>query len=385
MTLRLLLGDQLNHRHSWFSDVRSDVTYVMMEILPETAYVRHHVQKVVGFFLAMRHFAQHLQSQGHNVRYFCLDAPDNLQSFEKNIRAQIAETGATTFEYLLPDEWRLDDLLKKFAVDLENEGLTTAAADTEHFLSTRTDLQELFKGKKTFLMEAFYRKMRVRYNLLMENDGKTPLFGQWNFDAQNRRKLPASQKIPPAPAFYRDVHDLLVILQASGVETIGAVDAERFNWPVTREESLHLLEHFVHLRLRFFGDYQDAMTSRDWLLFHSRLSFSLNVKLLHPLEVVQACIEAWQKQADEKTYPALEGFVRQILGWREYMRGVYWAKMPEYRSLNFFNHTAPLPAFYWTADTPMRCLSHAVSQSLERAYAHHIVYSGVSDPHIPEL
>jgi len=372
MTIRLILGDQLNHRHSWFTHLQPDVTYVLMEILPETAYVQHHVQKVIGYFLSMRHLAQHLEKQGHTVRYFRLDDPGNLQSFEKNIRSLISETGATAFQYQLPDEWRVDELLKKFAADLEKEGVKTAVADTEHFLSARHDLQQQFQGKKTFLMSAFYRKMRVRYNILMEPDGQKPLYGRWNFDAENRKKMPSSLAVPPVPAFYRDVTDLLEVLKTFGVNTIGSVDAQRFDWPVTRDESLELLDHFVRFRLGHFGDYQDALTTRHWLLFHSRLSFSLNVKLLHPLEVVQACVATWQEKPEEKTYASLEGFVRQILGWREYMRGVYWAKMPGYRTLNFFNHTAHLPEFYWTGDTPMRCLSHAVTQSLERAYAHHI-------------
>ena len=372
MTIRLVLGDQLNHRHSWFAHVSPDVTYVLMEILPETAYVRHHVQKVIGFFLAMRHFAEHLEKQGHTVRYFKLDDPKNLQTFEKNCRALIKELRVKRFEYQLPDEWRVDEQLKTFAAALENENVETGAVDSEHFLSNRYDLKAQFEGKKTFLMESFYRKMRVGHNILMEPDGKTPLFGRWNFDAENRKKMPAGQSVPPVPAFYRDVTELLVMLQASGVQTIGSVETQRFDWPVTRDESLALLENFVRFRLGHFGDYQDALTTRHWLLFHSRLSFSLNIKLLHPLEVVQACVAAWQEKPDEKTYASLEGFVRQILGWREYMRGVYWAKMPEYRDLNFFNHTARLPEFYWTGDTPMRCLSHAVTQSLERAYAHHI-------------
>lgn len=372
MTLRLILGDQLNYRHSWYAEVRPDVTYLLMEILPETAYVRHHVQKVIGFFLAMRHFAQHLENQGHTVRYFKLDDPQNLQSFEKNCRVGIKELRVKRFEYQLPDEWRVDEQLKTFAAALETENVETNAVDSEHFLSGRYDLQKQFEGKKTFLMESFYRKMRARHNILMEDDGKTPLYGRWNFDAENRKKMPAGQSVPPVPAFYRDVTDVLVMLQASGVETIGSVDAERFDWPVTRNESLELLENFVRFRLSHFGDYQDALTTRHWLLFHSRLSFSLNIKLLHPLEVVQACVAAWMEKPEERTYASLEGFVRQILGWREYMRGVYWAKMPEYRTLNFFKHTAPLPEFYWTGDTPMRCVSHAVTQSLERAYAHHI-------------
>ncbi len=166
---------------------------------------------------------------------------------------------------------------------------------------------------------------------------------------------------------------MLGMLQQQQLSTIGRLtDSERFNWPLTRAKSLDLLSHFVKFRLSLFGDYQDAMTPRDWVLFHSRLSFSLNIKLISPKEVIEACIQYWTQHQERISIATLEGFVRQILGWREYMRGIYWAEMPNYQSLNFFQHTAPLPSWYWTAETKMNCLHHAISQSLDRAYAHHI-------------
>lgn len=221
-------------------------------------------------------------------------------------------------------------------------------------------------------MERFYRAMREKWNVLMEADGHTPLTGRWNYDAENRKRLPAGVRGPKAPSFERDVSDLVALLEQSGVLTIGRIQPTCFDWPLTRSESLQLLEHFVQYRLPLFGDYQDAMSQFDALLFHSRLSFSLNTKLIHPMEVIQRAVAEWQAHPERIPFSSLEGFVRQVIGWREYVRGVYWAEMPRYRALNFFEHTAPLPEWYWTGHTRMNCLCHAISQSLERAYAHHI-------------
>lgn len=370
MTIRLVLGDQLHIGHSWYQERRDDVVYVLMELRSETDYARHHIQKVIGFFLAMRHFAEALQTAGHRVHYLRLDDPANRQNLEENLERLLQDYGAAHFEYQLPDEWRLDEALRAFCQRLA--GVSYAVQDTEHFLADRAAVQRQFAGKKTYLMEAFYRKMREKYQILLEPDGKTPLFGRWNFDAENRKKLPKQVAIPPASPFFRDVTELADLIRNAGVETIGRVDARRFDWPVTREENLRLLQDFLRFRLGHFGDYQDAMTGRDWLLFHSRLSFALNIKLLHPLEVVEAAVAYWRQRQDVIPYASLEGFVRQIIGWREYMRGIYWAEMPAYRSMNYFEHEAALPDWYWTGDTDLACLRQAIGQSLDRAYAHHI-------------
>lgn len=371
--LRLILGDQLNINHSWFEEKDANTTYVLMEILPETQYVKHHIQKVVGFFLAMRNFAQHIENQGFNVRYFKLNDADNAQSFEQNILDLIKKNSITHFEYQLPDEYRLDVVLKNFAQKLhDTEGVKTTVFDTEHFLSKRDDLATLFKGKKTYLMETFYRKMRVKYNILMETDGVTPLSNRWNFDAENRKKLPANMVVPPPQYFNRNVQDLVDVLNKMGVETIGRIDPKHFDWCVTREEALQLLDHFMKIRLIHFGTYEDAMTQRDTLLFHSKLSFALNIKLISPLEVVEKCVNYWQNHQKTIDIAQIEGFVRQIIGWREYMRGIYWAEMPNFATLNFFNHQANLPTWFWTGETRMNCLKNAIGQSLDKAYAHHI-------------
>ena len=373
-TIRLLLGDQLNLRHSWFRSVRPDVVYTLMEIRPEATYVRHHIQKLVAFFAAMRAFAAALEQQGHRIVYIPLDAPENLNDFASNCRMLMQRFGSNTFAYQLPDEWRLDQQLNAFAHELKAEGTTVEVADTEHFLSQRDTLANLFSGKKTYLMETFYRKMRTEHNILMEPDGHTPLTGRWNYDAENRKKLPASVSLPPAyqPKSTQNVSKLVEIIHQCGIPTLGHIDPAYFHWPVTREESLAALRNFIDHRFSHYGAYQDAMSTRDWLLFHSGISFALNAKMLHPSEVASAAVDAWQERPSEVPFAAVEGFVRQIVGWREYMRGVYWAHMPDYAGLNFFDHQAPLPEWFWTGRTRMRCLAHAVGQSIEHAYAHHI-------------
>jgi len=367
--IKLILGDQLNHKHSWCENVKDDTLFVLMECLSETNYVRHHIQKIAGFFLAMRNFSKVLEEQGHDVLYLSLDDERNRQSVSANLEWILRETQAERFEYQLPDEYRLDRELHKFCSSLDIE---CEACDSEHFLSERDTLKKMFKGKKNYLMESFYRKMRVKYNILMEDDGETPLTGKWNYDAQNRKKLPKDVEIPQHKQFARKVHEIIDLLESHSVETIGEIDPDRFTFPVTREEGLELLDHFLDVRFSNFGTYQDAMVERDELLFHSQLSFALNVKLIDPLEVIQATEKYWRKHQNSIDIAQAEGFIRQILGWREYMRGIYWAKMPDYAEMNFFGHQAALPDWYWTGDTKMNCLHHAITQSLRSAYAHHI-------------
>ena len=366
-TLRLILGDQLNHDHSWFKKTDKHVLYVMMEVKEESAYVTHHVQKVIGFFSAMRAFADTLKCDGHQIVYFKINDTQNRQTIYENINELILRFNIKRFEYQQPDEYRLDKSLKEFSQKLPIE---TSIVDTEHFLTERNELKIFFKGKKTYLMESFYRYMRIKYRVLMNGD--KPLYDQWNFDAENRQKLPSGH-VPPHPLlFNRNVNEIHSEIMHSGIKTIGSVNPGNFIWPVTRQESLELLHFFVNDLLPFFGTFQDAMSVSQWSLYHSRLSFSMNVKLLHPMEVISAAIHQWEVHPGKISYNQLEGFVRQILGWREYMRGVYWAQMPDYATTNFFKHECELPAMYWTGKTNMNCMKQAIGQSLEYAYAHHI-------------
>ncbi|MEY3499211.1 MAG: hypothetical protein RL308_880 [Bacteroidota bacterium] len=366
-TLRLLLGDQLNSNHTWFSEVNSSVVYVMMEVRTETDYAQHHIQKVVGFFSAMRSFAASLQLAKHNVIYIGLNDENNLQSFEKNIETLISEHQFTNFEYQFPDEYRLDQILKNFCEKLSIEN---SMVDSEHFYSSRNELGDFFEGKKTFLMESFYRNMRKKHSVLMEND--KPLTGKWNYDEDNRKKLPKNHKPITPLVFNNNVSKILTEIHKTDIKTIGSIDAENFVWPINRKQSLELLDFFVTECLSLFGSYQDAMTPNEWSLYHSRISFSMNLKMISPQEVVDKAIAEWRKRPEEIEYNQLEGFVRQIIGWREYMRGIYWLKMPEYATLNYFNNQEKLPDWFWTGNTKMLCLKDTINQSLNYAYAHHI-------------
>ena len=365
-TLRLILGDQLNQNHHWYKAKDEKVLYVMMEMRQETDYVRHHVQKVIAFFMAMRSFCEWLKGEGHEVIYLSLDNPENEQSLIKNLRKLVIENKIDLFEYQLPDEFRLDVQLKNFCQELSNSKVN----DTEHFLTSRTFLAEFFKGKKNFLMESFYREMRKKFKILMLGDG--PIAGKWNFDQENRNKFKAPLLLKPHKFYPKNVSEIIHLLEREGVETLGKVNAEKFDWPTSREESLDLLEYFCHQLLPKFGEYQDAMYSGDAFLFHSKLSFSLNTKMVSPLEVVKKVEDYWFENQESIRISQVEGFIRQIIGWREYMRGVYWAKMPDFASLNYFKHEHKLPAFYWTGNTKMNCMKHAIGQSLDYAYAHHI-------------
>ena len=367
-TLRLLLGDQLNINHFWFKTVDASVTYVLMEVRSETNYAHHHIQKVIGFFSAMQNFAKELQKLKHQVIYIYLNDKNNLQQFDKNCEALITANKFTNFEYLLPDEYRLDELLKKFASELK---IANNVCDTEHFYSTRVELKDLFAGKKMYLMETFYRYMRKKHNVLLEASDK-PFNGKWNFDEDNRQKLPKEHK-PIAPLlFANDVSEIEMEIVKAKIKTIGTVNGKNFIWPINRAQSLELLDFFTENCLPLFGTFQDAMAPAEWSIYHSRLSFSMNTKLLSPKEVVDRAIDAYFKNPGQIEYHQLEGFVRQIIGWREYMRGIYWMKMPEYATLNYFEHTEQLPEWFWTGKTKMNCLKNAIQQSLDFAYAHHI-------------
>ncbi|WP_445385581.1 cryptochrome/photolyase family protein [Robiginitalea sp. IMCC44478] len=366
-TLRLILGDQLNTKHSWFQSADEEVVYLMAEMRQETDYVTHHIQKVVAFFKAMRMFAQSLEEQGHKVHYIKISDKESSENLNILIKKVIAELQAERFEYLLPDEYRLDEQLKELVKELE---IPAEACDTEHFYTSREELSLFFEGKKQLLMESFYRMMRKKHQVLMQ--GEQPLGGQWNFDQQNRKKWKGEPAIPAELNFDKDVSGLAGEIADAGVKTIGELEPEHFPWPVTRDESLSLLDYFCEHLLVHFGDFQDALHTEQKYLFHSRLSFAMNSKLISPREVVEGVESYYLENREAIDISQVEGFIRQILGWREYMRGIYWKEMPEYETFNKLENKNPLPDFFWTGKTKMNCLKHAISQSLETAYAHHI-------------
>lgn len=367
-TLRLILGDQLNYKHSWYENTDENVMYFMAEMKQETNYVKHHIQKVVAFFKSMRSFSDWLQSEKYQVVYYTLDDERNQHDLVDNLKQLITTHNIEKFEYQLPDEYRLDEQLKNFCDELDME---TEAVDTEHFLTSRTDFTEFFNGKKQMVMEYFYRDMRKKYDIMMLN-AKDPIGGKWNFDQSNRKKWNGSPEIPVEKKTKNSVAEIYEMIQNANIETIGNMDVENFDWPTNREDCLQLLTYFCEELLIHFGDYQDAMHTEERFLFHSRLSFAMNSKMLHPKEVIETVVSYWQENKDTIDISQVEGFVRQILGWREYMRGMYWKEMPNYRTLNKLNNTNALPDFYWTGNTKMNCLKHAITQSLDKAYAHHI-------------
>ena len=367
-TLRLILGDQLNHHHSWFKNDQENITYVLMEMRQETDYVVHHIQKVVGFFSAMRNFANHLKEREHEVIYYRINDKNNQQELEKNIKHLISEKEFEKFEYQLPDEYRLDEQLKEICKKLS---IKTEAFDTEHFFTQRGDLEKFYEGKKQLVMEYFYRDMRRKHDILMATS-KDPEGGKWNFDKSNRKKWDGSPEIPHERGFRKDVSDILKEINEAGIKTIGSVNEKSFNWPTSREDSLSVLNYFSKNLLVHFGDYQDALHTKEHYLFHSRLSFSLNTKMISPREVIDSAVDYYYENKDEIDISQIEGFVRQILGWREYMRGIYWKEMPGYRRSNKLRNQNELPDFYWNAETKMNCLHHSIKGSLENAYAHHI-------------
>ncbi|MDO8695250.1 MAG: cryptochrome/photolyase family protein [Sheuella sp.] len=365
-TIRLILGDQLNPEHSWFTEVNPDTIYTLMEIRQETDYVLHHAQKIIGIFAGMRHLAQTLLARGHRVHYFEIDSKDNSHVLTKNLDFLIDRYEATRFDYQEPDEYRLDQQLKEFSSTLK---IQSAMVSSEHFYTVREECEKIFTDQKQWLMERFYRLMRTKHQILMQ-DAKKPLGDQWNFDQENRKPWAGN---PAEPADTRVTHDHRLLwdkIVHAGVKSFGDPCATQFRWPLNRQEALEHLDVFIQNILPEFGNFQDAMSTKGWRLFHSLISFALNTKMLTPREVVTQAEQAYLR--DEVTLATAEGFIRQIIGWREYIRGMYWAHMPGYDDHNFFEHNRPLPEWFWTGQTKMNCMSHAIGQSLEHAYAHHI-------------
>lgn len=366
-TLRLILGDQLNENHSWLHKVDDNVWYLMAELRQETDYVKHHIQKVVAFFLSMQNFSKVLTKKKHQVLYFKINDANNPQNLSDLVNQVISEYGISKFEYQLPDEFRLDAQLNDIC---KNLSIDTEAFDSEHFYTKRYDLKDFFEGKKLFLMENFYRMMRKKHHVLM--NGSNPVGDAWNFDHENRKKYTGQVPIPTELDFHTDVAFIVNEITKSQIATFGNIKPNEFSWPTSRAESLQVLNYFCNNLLVHFGDYEDAMHTNQKFLFHSRLSFAMNSKMLSPSEVVDAVVEHYTQNADIISIAQVEGFVRQILGWREYIRGIYWMHMPSYGLKNALENHNPLPDFFWTGKTKMNCLQKSISQSLDEAYAHHI-------------
>jgi len=369
--LRLILGDQLNANHSWYKEKNDSVLYVIAELKQETDYVKHHLQKICAFFLAMENFANALKTAKHDVLHLSLDDTKQYKNLQDLIASLVQQYSIEYFEYQRPDEYRLAKQLHEIALPKQ---VQVQQSESEHFMLPFDELGTYVKAKKHNRLEVFYRKMRKRFDVLM--DGDMPLGGQWNFDAENREKLKAKDfaLIPEPKTCKNSVVEIKQRLDKHGVSYIGRCE-DSIIWPCSRQQSRTLLKHFCEHCLPNFGRFQDAMTAKHphkWTLFHSRLSFSLNSKMLSAEEVINAALKAFREAKGDITLAQVEGFVRQILGWREYIRAVYWMNMPEYSGCNSLGAGRKLPGYFWHGDTKMACMRQAIGQSLDYAYAHHI-------------
>ena len=361
--LCLILGDQLSFDLASLQglDTQSD-TVLLVEVMEEASHVPHHPQKITLIFSAMRHFAEALRQRGIRVQYVALDDPDNTGSVPSELQRWQALLHADEIHITECGDWRLEQSIK-------DSGLAIKWYCDSRFLCTRSEFAHWAQGKKQLRMEFFYREMRRKSRLLLNGDG-SPVGGAWNFDAENRKALPKGVR-PPSPARFTPdaiTQDVLALVAKHFSSHYGSLDT--FDYPVTHADAQALWDYFLEWGLAAFGDYQDAMASDEPFLFHARISAALNIGLL---DLRQLCSDVESAYLSGSiALNAAEGFIRQLIGWREYVRGVYWLKMPDYADGNVFGNTRSLPAFYWTGETKMNCMRQAISQSLEHAYAHHI-------------
>ena len=366
--LILVFGDQLAAGSAAFDgfDTAEDAV-LMMEVKEEATYIPQHKIRLVFFFSAMRHFADELKDRGYNVYYTKLDDPNNRGSFEAEITRWVHKTRPQRLICVRPGDSRVLESVKKAAKQLKCE---LDVRPDNHFITSIDDFGAFAENRKSLLLETFYRKMRRDHNILVK--GKDPVDGKWNFDKDNRgvfgKKGPPKIKQPRSFQPDQVTQEVIKLVEQRFPKSPGRL--ENFDYPVSRQQALAALRDFVKYRLEHFGTYQDAMAADHPYLYHSRLSCVLNLHLLDPRKVIDDAIQAYR----DKKAPinSVEGFVRQILGWREFVRGVYWLKMPDYAEMNSLQADLPMPAFMWTAETEMNCIHICIRQLIDTAYAHHI-------------
>ena len=366
--LVVVLGDQLNHDASAFDDwdAKQDTVW-MAEVREESTHVWTHKARIALFLAAMRHFRDELRARGNSVDYRELDSDSNRGTLAAELKDAINRLRPRKLVVVQPGEWRVVESLRQVAGE---SGLELEVRPDRHFLCSLEEFVQHAEGRKQLRLEYFYRELRRRHGILM--DGSQPVGGKWNYDAENRGRFTKSGpgKLSAPRRFRPDAtsRDVLALVERNFSDHPGELDG--FDWPVTAKQAEQALQDFITHRLPNFGTYQDAMWTDEPYLYHSRISSSLNLKLLDPRGVIQAAVASFE--SGDAPLSSVEGFVRQILGWREYVRGVYWHHMPQYLKLNEFDAREPLPRFYWTGDTTMNCLRQAIGQTLEHGYAHHI-------------
>ena len=364
--LRLILGDQLNHQLASLRDINIETDIVLMaEVGAEVTYVKHHKRKIAFLFAAMRHFAEALRGDGISVIYRRLDDPDNGGSLESEVKRAIAAHKIAKLVVTMPGEYRLMEIMKRWQSSL---GIAVELREDDRFLCRLGRFASWADGRRQLRMDFFYRDMRRDHNILM--DGGEPIGGKWNFDSDNRESPKAGMVIPPPLQFAPDdiTTEVLGLVATRCADHFGELDD--FGFAVTRQQALAVLDHFIDQRLPDFGRYQDAMLLDEPWVYHSHIGFYLNAGLLLPAEAIAAAEAAYH--SGHAPLNSVEGFIRQILGWREFVRGIYWLKMPGYADLNFFEADRDLPEFFWTGNTKMLCMAQAVDATRKYAYAHHI-------------
>ena len=365
-TLVLILGDQLSRTISSLKGMRkADTVVLMAEVHDEATYVRHHKKKIAFLFSAMRHFADELADAGWDVVYVKLDDDGNSGSLRGEVQRALLRFDISEIRVTEPGEYRLMKDVEAWAEAFETP---VDIRDDDRFIATHKEFASWAKGRKALRMEYFYRDMRKKTGLLM--DGDEPAGDRWNFDADNRKPAGEELSFPGVPEFEPDdiTEEVLDLVRQRFSSHFG--DLEPFWFAVTSDQAETALDHFIETALDRFGDYQDAMLTGERFLYHSVLSVYINAGLLDPLAVCQRVEAAYLD--GRAPLNAVEGFIRQIIGWREYVRGIYWLKMPDYASSNFFESNRKLPDFYWTGETEMHCIREAIAQTKEEAYAHHI-------------
>lgn len=364
--LVIILGDQLNVEMSSLSGFNKATDVILMsEVHQEATYVKHHKKKIAFVFSAMRHFAKQLEDLSYQVIYVQYDAAENRGSLFEQTKWACAQQPFSAIKVSQPGEYRL---VEEIAFWQSKLNLPVEVTADNRFIASQQFFVDWAEGRKQYRMEFFYRELRKKTGTLM--DAKQPVGGKWNYDAENRKSLGKNPSVPDRAHIAPDTitKDVLKLVQNQFSEHFGQL--EDFDFAVTRDGALAVLEEFIKTRLGDFGQYQDAMLEGNPWLFHSHIGLYLNTGLLMPAEVIKAAEEAYIK--GHVPINSAEGFIRQILGWREYIRGFYWYFMPELKQQNYLNAETKLPGFYWTGDTKMNCLSQCVKDTKEYAYAHHI-------------
>jgi len=364
--LILILGDQLSPTLSSLKDADPQTDRILMaEVREEATYVKHHKKKIAFLFSAMRHFADELTEQGWRVDYRLYTDPKNSGSLAGEVQTAVQAFSPRKIIVTEPGEWRLKTTMLGWKDTLN---IPVEIREDTRFLCSHERFQNWAAGRKQLRMEYFYREMRKSTGLLMNGD--QPEGGKWNYDADNRKPAKADLFMPRPFRVKPNKKTKQVIDLVAGHFEDHFGDLEPFWFGVTSQDATKALDHFIEGALPNFGDYQDAMLEGEKFLYHSVISLYINAGLLDPLEACRRVEAAYRD--GRAPLNAAEGFIRQIIGWREYVRGIYWLKMPEYRDQNALGATRALPEFYWTGETEMACLRAAITQTKEEAYAHHI-------------